>query len=265
MEDLFVPSDIRNLNQTEKDLQLVAISLTTQVTSAPARTANLTTSKIVFNDVVSMLNAKAMFTDINNFYLNTPLDHPEYMKLPIALIPDEIIEEYDLLSIMYTKEWYSCKLTGACMAYLRLESFPTSSSPDICPNMDTTLCQTCPASGPTLATQYSCHWLSTILQSSTLEKNMWTIFQLPSVSTTKFQLIGDATYSAESNLIGTMRTKPSTCPCLVTLKPSCTSTNTQNQNALRMHCNHMTRPQYGKIQYTDALNEMLCLLPNEAK
>jgi hypothetical protein len=27
----------------------------------------------------------------------------------------------------------------------------------------------------------------------------------------------------------------------------------------------MTRPQYGKIQYTDALNEMLCLLPNEAK
>jgi hypothetical protein len=28
---------------------------------------------------------------------------------------------------------------------------------------------------------------------------------------------------------------------------------------------HATRPQYEKIQYTDAPNEMLCLLPDEAK
>jgi hypothetical protein len=47
-----------------------------------------------------MPNAKAMSTDIKNFYHSTPLDCPEYIKLPIALIPDEIIEDYDLLSIM---------------------------------------------------------------------------------------------------------------------------------------------------------------------
>jgi hypothetical protein len=74
------------------------------------------------------------------------------------------------------------------------------------------------------------------LQSNTLEKNMPTIFLLPSVSIMKFRLIGNGTYSVESNLIGTMRTKPLTCPCLVMSKLSCTSTNTGNQNTLRMHC-----------------------------
>jgi hypothetical protein len=39
-----------------------------------------------------MPNAKAMSVDIKNFYLNMPLDCPEYRKLPITLIPDEIIE-----------------------------------------------------------------------------------------------------------------------------------------------------------------------------
>jgi hypothetical protein len=55
------------------------------------------------------------------------------------------------------------------------------------------------------------------------------------VSTTKFQLIKNATYSVESQLIGNMRTKPSTFPCLVMSKPSCTCTNMRNQNTLRMH------------------------------
>jgi hypothetical protein len=56
------------------------------------RTADLTTFKIVFNRVILMPNAKAISADIKNFCLNMPLDHPEYRKLPITLIPDEIIE-----------------------------------------------------------------------------------------------------------------------------------------------------------------------------
>jgi hypothetical protein len=34
--------------------------------------------------------------DAGNFYLNTPLEIPEYMKFPLWMIPDEIIEAYNL-------------------------------------------------------------------------------------------------------------------------------------------------------------------------
>ena len=32
--------------------------------------------------------------DVKNFYLNTPMKDPEYMRIPIKLIPNEILEEY---------------------------------------------------------------------------------------------------------------------------------------------------------------------------
>ena len=35
-----------------------------------------------------------MTTDIKSFYLETPLDHPEYMKMPLSLIPEEFQEAY---------------------------------------------------------------------------------------------------------------------------------------------------------------------------
>jgi hypothetical protein len=35
-----------------------------------------------------------MCADIKNFYLNTILDRPEYMKLTLSLIPQEIIDTY---------------------------------------------------------------------------------------------------------------------------------------------------------------------------
>jgi Reverse transcriptase (RNA-dependent DNA polymerase) len=34
--------------------------------------------------------------DITNFYLNTPLDQPEYLKIPINLIPTKIMHKYHL-------------------------------------------------------------------------------------------------------------------------------------------------------------------------
>jgi len=37
-----------------------------------------------------------MTADVKNFYLNTPLDRPEYMRIPLTHIPDEIIKEYGL-------------------------------------------------------------------------------------------------------------------------------------------------------------------------
>ena len=35
-----------------------------------------------------------MIADVKNFYFNTPMKEPEYMKIPVRLIPDEIKVEY---------------------------------------------------------------------------------------------------------------------------------------------------------------------------
>ena len=37
-----------------------------------------------------------MTADIKDFYLNTEMEHYEYMRLPIALLPQEIIDQYHL-------------------------------------------------------------------------------------------------------------------------------------------------------------------------
>ena len=59
-------------------------------------TAGLQTSKILFNSVISTKNAKFFGIDIAHLYLCTPLDRYEYMQLPIGIIPDEIIDQYNL-------------------------------------------------------------------------------------------------------------------------------------------------------------------------
>ena len=54
------------------------------------KTAGLTTINLLLNSVISSIWAKFMTTDVKNFYLNTPMEEPEYMKIPFRLIPNEI-------------------------------------------------------------------------------------------------------------------------------------------------------------------------------
>lgn len=73
------------------------------------RTADITTAKLLWNSVLSKRKnnnghrPKAKFCgfDIKNFYLNTPMERPEYMRVHISLIPQEIIERYNLLDIIH--------------------------------------------------------------------------------------------------------------------------------------------------------------------
>ena len=37
-----------------------------------------------------------MTVDINNFYLHTPLDRPEYMRILVNNPPEEIMEDYEV-------------------------------------------------------------------------------------------------------------------------------------------------------------------------
>jgi hypothetical protein len=60
------------------------------------RTADLTTAKVLWNSVLSTEGAKFCGLDIKNFYLCTPMDRYEYMKMPIHTFPPHIIEQYEL-------------------------------------------------------------------------------------------------------------------------------------------------------------------------
>ncbi len=59
-------------------------------------TANMVSSKILWNSVISTKDICFASADIKNMYLETPLDQYEYMKIPIALLPDNIIKHYKL-------------------------------------------------------------------------------------------------------------------------------------------------------------------------
>ena len=61
---------------------------------------DLATIKIHLNNVISTHKSEFFCTDIRNFYLNNDLPSPEYTRLPIAIIPEEIIAEYNLLPLV---------------------------------------------------------------------------------------------------------------------------------------------------------------------
>jgi hypothetical protein len=43
--------------------------------------------------------------DLSNFYLMTPMTHYEYMRFRLDLIPDEIIQHYNLLELADDQGW----------------------------------------------------------------------------------------------------------------------------------------------------------------
>jgi hypothetical protein len=59
-------------------------------------TADLLTVKIMFNSVISTSNAKFMMIDIKDFYLMTPMQQYEYLRMKLELFPPDIIDEYGL-------------------------------------------------------------------------------------------------------------------------------------------------------------------------
>ena len=57
----------------------------------------MVSSKILWNSVISTPDARFAGADIKNMYLETLLGRSEYIKMPIALLPTDIIEHYNLL------------------------------------------------------------------------------------------------------------------------------------------------------------------------
>ena len=59
-------------------------------------TADIMVSKILLNVVISTERARFVTIDISNFYIMTPLNLLEYIRIHVRDIPDEIITEYKL-------------------------------------------------------------------------------------------------------------------------------------------------------------------------
>ncbi len=56
------------------------------------RTTDMVSSKILWYSTISTKGARFASADIKNMYLETPLDRYEYMKMPLSLFPQDIIE-----------------------------------------------------------------------------------------------------------------------------------------------------------------------------
>ena len=65
------------------------------------RTADLTTSKVLWNSVLSTPGAKFMGVDIKSFYLTATLDRYEYMKMPLEPFPPWTRKQYNLDKYAY--------------------------------------------------------------------------------------------------------------------------------------------------------------------
>jgi hypothetical protein len=71
------------------------------------KTASLATAKLLFNSVISTPGAKFMTMDIKDFYLCTPMDHYEYMRIKVADIPKDIFEHYNLGPLVHNSYVYT--------------------------------------------------------------------------------------------------------------------------------------------------------------
>jgi hypothetical protein len=65
------------------------------------RTADMTTAKVLSNNVIATPEARFMCTDGKDFYLNNPMARYEYMRLPLRILPQEIVNKYKLLPLVH--------------------------------------------------------------------------------------------------------------------------------------------------------------------
>ena len=67
--------------------------------------ASLTTLKLLPNSVISTLNSRFMEMDIK-YEIGTPIARYEYMRMPMDLIPDKVIKQYNLQKLAVNRWAY---------------------------------------------------------------------------------------------------------------------------------------------------------------
>ena len=95
-------------------------------------TTNMIECKVLLNSVISDAhkNARFMSLDIKDFFLATPMKTNKYMRISMEVLPQDIIERYDLLRkavngyvyVKIKKGMYGLK-EAAVLAYNQLVKF----------------------------------------------------------------------------------------------------------------------------------------------
>ena len=78
-------------------------------------TTNLTETKILLNSTISDAKAGARFLtlDLKDMFLHTPMDRPEYMRVPLRYFPADIIQKYGLDKLVHTNGYVYIKIIKA--------------------------------------------------------------------------------------------------------------------------------------------------------
>ena len=78
---------------------IVGGDLLEYVRDTTTRCASLNTTNILLNSVISTPGGQFMTINLKGFNYNTPMDTSEYMQLPLAIIPQDVIAQYKLDAI----------------------------------------------------------------------------------------------------------------------------------------------------------------------
>ena len=85
-----------NKSEPNRSRLTVCGNLITCLYDISTPTCDLPTIKMLWKSVLSTKGAKYITLDLKDFYIGTPMNRPEYTRLPIKLISQEIIHKYNL-------------------------------------------------------------------------------------------------------------------------------------------------------------------------
>ena len=71
------------------------------------KTSDMLTTKILINSTLSTPGAKFCCADLKDFYLNTPLPRPEYIRVPLKQIPTKMMDLYNLHPLVHNGYIYA--------------------------------------------------------------------------------------------------------------------------------------------------------------
>ena len=76
-------------------------------------TASTETAKLLINSTLSTRGAKFIVMDISNFYIKNDLNDYQFIRFAMNMIPQGIMEEYNLIAIVHQDGYYYAEIRKA--------------------------------------------------------------------------------------------------------------------------------------------------------
>jgi hypothetical protein len=81
------------------------------------------TVKMHLNSMISTKGAQYCTFDLKDFYLNKPMEQPEYMRMKLSTLPQEFVDLYNLTKIAENNGNVYIKSKRKCTACLKQASW----------------------------------------------------------------------------------------------------------------------------------------------